>query len=571
MEKLVDRPGQAEHDATNSLTSLSLDENDVQRPKLNKISRSFDTISQFGSSMANQYHWLSVLFVIGAQWFARAWTLQELFLATNFKILMGSREVKPDLIVKAALQIVDFYTSDPMAAQFGLNVTFLGLRRVMEARAALFDERKKFLQGKRYSAQEYLAIIRLRAASVPKDKFFAGTALLTGGALTSVDYNSTTLEIYLAFATERLWPEAKISALSLVGGTEPSTEGLPTWVPDLNSPLRPEPLQPCGSSTYKTPIPMEDDAFRIEGKRLQVKVAAWDVVKATGESIWSWTRYDDEPYNTTNRWKMRTSTYVADERFGLMFSLLNDLGASYAPTGERTVDAYWQTLIGGISDKSRDSMEAWRSRFRNWFAFTLVEIRSNFWLEREHSGNRLLTASSHKKWMVPLIADQPALEERVAKFLDFHDQELDHVQVDGAEHTPLLLRRTISHVMKRLCGVDNIDQVGSWRGSMAEIHSALKGEEFYDPITKFAERFEFAYSGRRLLTTAKGYLGMSTESVKVGDVICHIAGATVPYVLRPVASKEGTFTLVGEAYVHGAMDGEMVASGDLKFERVTIV
>lgn len=567
MEKLADRPERA---AADSLTSLNLDANDAQRPKLNKLSRSFNTLSQISSAAASHYHWLIVTFVLGTQWFKRAWTIQELFLSTKFKILMGSRDIEPESITRALSQMLDFYTFDPFAGKVGMNVLIVGVKSVLQHRAALFDEREKFLGGKRYSAEEYLAMTRARLASVPKDKVFAGAALLKGGALISVDYNCTTLEIYLAFATERLWPETRVFTLSLVGGTEPSTEGLPTWVPDLNSMLRPEPLQYCGGLTLKAPIYAEDDAFDIEGKQLHIKIAVCDRVKATGESIWSWTGYTDGPYNTLKMRKMRTSTSVVDERFGLMFSLLNDLGVSYAPTGERTIDAYWQTLIGGIVDKSNESIELWRSRFMNWFAFTLVEIRDEFSDQKKNLEDRHRAASRQKYWIIPLIADQPALEARVTKFLDFHDQVLD--QVDEQENTSKLLRRTIRYIMKRVYGIEDFDQWSQRKDYNPEWVTAYKGEDhLYDPIAKFAEQFESTYSGRRLLTTAKGYLGISTESVKVGDVICHVAGATVPYVLRPVASKEGTFALVGEAYVHGAMDEGMVANGDLKFEKVTIV
>ncbi|KAF1998436.1 hypothetical protein P154DRAFT_407830, partial [Amniculicola lignicola CBS 123094] len=61
--------------------------------------------------------------------------------------------------------------------------------------------------------------------------------------------------------------------------------------------------------------------------------------------------------------------------------------------------------------------------------------------------------------------------------------------------------------------------------------------------------------GRRIFVSEKGYLGTGVEEVKKGDLVYMVAGADVPYILRPVVGKEHTFTLVGEAYVHGIMDG----------------
>ena len=399
-----------------------------------------------------------------------------------------------------------------------------------------------------------------------KDKVIAGAALLKQDASSPVDYRSTTLEIYMAYASERLWPETGNFSLSLVGGTAPETEGLPSWVPDLNKPLRPEPLRYCGCPTFKAPLLSEGTEYHIDDKTLHVKAAKWDLVKEVGESIWSWTRYDEEPYNSDKRLKMRTSDSAPNERFGLMFALLNKLGTTYAPTGERTVDAFWQTLIGGVNLKSEDDFSVWRDRFRLWFAFTLIDIRFNFYTEKNHAGNKLITASSPKKWMVPLIADWTNLEQRVSAFLDLHDQH-----VGNAETSELSLRKTISHIAKRVWGAETMEQSGFWKESVAEVLAAVRREQFYEPISVFGQHFETLYDGRGIFTTEKGYLGTGVEAVKTGDLIVLVAGADVPYILRPVVNKEHTFTLVGEAYVHGIMVGGDSLGADLEFDSIDII
>ncbi|KAE8441123.1 hypothetical protein EG329_005835 [Mollisiaceae sp. DMI_Dod_QoI] len=77
----------------------------------------------------------------------------------------------------------------------------------------------------------------------------------------------------------------------------------------------------------------------------------------------------------------------------------------------------------------------------------------------------------------------------------------------------------------------------------------------------FAESFRLAYDGRRLFCTAedgsKGVLlGIGPESLKKWDEVWVIAGADVPMVLRPRGN--GEWSLVGECYVHGIMEGEAV-------------
>jgi hypothetical protein len=62
--------------------------------------------------------------------------------------------------------------------------------------------------------------------------------------------------------------------------------------------------------------------------------------------------------------------------------------------------------------------------------------------------------------------------------------------------------------------------------------------------------------GRRFCVTAKGFMGMVPPGARVGDLVCIFLGAQVPFLLRMVEAER--FELVGEAYFHGMMDGEMM-------------
>ncbi|KAK5684751.1 hypothetical protein LTS10_002825 [Elasticomyces elasticus] len=60
---------------------------------------------------------------------------------------------------------------------------------------------------------------------------------------------------------------------------------------------------------------------------------------------------------------------------------------------------------------------------------------------------------------------------------------------------------------------------------------------------------------RRPISTQKRYLGLGPEHVALGDVVTILMGAQLPIILRRVDSH---YILIGEAYVHGIMDGEAV-------------
>jgi hypothetical protein len=69
--------------------------------------------------------------------------------------------------------------------------------------------------------------------------------------------------------------------------------------------------------------------------------------------------------------------------------------------------------------------------------------------------------------------------------------------------------------------------------------------------------FRFSVSfmiNRRLIRTEKGYLGMGPAIAEEGDYIALAQGARIPLVVR---DKGDLWELVGDAYVHGVMDGEL--------------
>lgn len=59
---------------------------------------------------------------------------------------------------------------------------------------------------------------------------------------------------------------------------------------------------------------------------------------------------------------------------------------------------------------------------------------------------------------------------------------------------------------------------------------------------------------RKPFVSEKGFVGLGPEGLEPRDSICVFLGARVPYILRE--RKDGSFKVVGEAYVHGIMYGE---------------
>lgn len=71
-----------------------------------------------------------------------------------------------------------------------------------------------------------------------------------------------------------------------------------------------------------------------------------------------------------------------------------------------------------------------------------------------------------------------------------------------------------------------------------------------------------------MFRTARNYLGIGPYSAQENDEIWVIRGARVPFILR--SRGNGTYQILGEAYVHGIMYGEALQPGQHSFEEVCL-
>jgi Heterokaryon incompatibility protein (HET) len=84
------------------------------------------------------------------------------------------------------------------------------------------------------------------------------------------------------------------------------------------------------------------------------------------------------------------------------------------------------------------------------------------------------------------------------------------------------------------------------------------GRELGDVHRSFVSRFKDTTArskmGKRLVTTSQRLVGMGPPRAQRDDVVCVLFGCSVPVVLR--AQGDGTWSFIGECYLHGYMDGE---------------
>jgi hypothetical protein len=90
--------------------------------------------------------------------------------------------------------------------------------------------------------------------------------------------------------------------------------------------------------------------------------------------------------------------------------------------------------------------------------------------------------------------------------------------------------------------------------SMAQLFN-LEQSNLESVFVSYMDMMLFMYDSRPFLS-AHGYAGLCLGRTQLGDIICILLGAHVPYIIREVSDCK--YKLIGEAYVYGIMDGEFV-------------
>lgn len=73
--------------------------------------------------------------------------------------------------------------------------------------------------------------------------------------------------------------------------------------------------------------------------------------------------------------------------------------------------------------------------------------------------------------------------------------------------------------------------------------------------------------GRKVFITRGGYIGLGPAEIRCSDNISIILGGKTPFIIRSGGNEK--FRLIGEAYVHGMMEGEMMER-NLEVEKIAL-
>ena len=492
--------------------------------------------------------WRALAAFLNRAWFQRAWVVQEAALAQKLVPVCGFEVIPWDDIIQVAIflqgsgwfiRLMQFVDPAAMMVPFGWRpLLFWTLKHTRDLQApgpelggivpdplAPLSSQKE-LGGPRYrippgglresGAFAILAqlVINTRSfgATEPQDKVYAPLALfvqmltahdsnlLTSAVIATIDklYAASPDQVYTLLGDAVLEHSPDFTYLSHLEDRQSQGQlSLPSWVPDLMVTAH-SPLCEVVGLTYNA-LPGRLKVCRIQHSSQSLSL--------DGHCLG---RISAMPSSTLEQ------IYLSRDLRELIRFCLNDM------TGQHRGDSLWRTLTGNSDGKNCPAKSESAACFKRY-----LEVCTAIWHYGDVPNPDLQSARSWADWT---CFDELRAADIAAECAIPSTQEL----ADFAETWREILVGGFGRLpeAKTLCELSDIFALATGR----------------------------VYGRRRLFFSNSGSSGLAPASVKTGDQIWFLSGASVPFILRP-ADNDGpdpTFSLIGEAYVHGYMHGELM-------------
>ncbi|PCD36005.1 hypothetical protein AU210_008560 [Fusarium oxysporum f. sp. radicis-cucumerinum] len=228
-----------------------------------------------------------------------------------------------------------------------------------------------------------------------------------------------------------------------------------------------------------------------------------------------------------------------------------DVSVQHSPSDPNTLtlSAYKVDKISKIfpiaEQSIYDTLEKWASMVDFSAAYPIVNGESGsmidaFW--RTLIGNIGLGTSCY-----------PVSEDWVHKFAAFALQSREELQ----GHFANLADNQSADIGSLTPGIDSILHL---------LQDVNREKEGLDQSGLYESTMHHVSWHRRLFLTQEGYLGLAHPSTQAGDEVVLLSGGRVPFVARKSSvDSHDCYYIVGESYIHGIMDGELLDTVDGKW------
>ncbi|KAH7129526.1 heterokaryon incompatibility protein-domain-containing protein [Dactylonectria estremocensis] len=490
----------------------------------------------------------AIMDVFESRWFGRVWVIQEVALAKEVGVLRGDSIMPFDKI--GAVAVFLHITGLSLAIGYKLaridrDVDFINenflyrAERTQILREWCLGDRSKWFElmplvdftagiehesGKEGTIGLILLKILLWTigfnASNQRDAVYGLWGILQHMATTQgldipdrlrPNYETSVTELFQTVATEILETSGTLMLLTLVKDPQQRvvTE-LPSWCPDFSSTVGSHPISgpqlksvaPVNAGGYMEKAPRGPS---LGGAALNLRGFCLGSVELTGE----------------------TWPELVEGELAKWIKILMRMDQVYAPTGQSADEAFWRTLIHDQDFGNRPSRLVTGQDFQN-----TLSTRASSRLRQDFKvGGTEAVAERLESWR-----DIDTLAERYPD------------SIEGLD------------VLRRYCSGKGFLSTADGQDPVTEKESDAWRSDVYDGASMFAALLGGTMFNRCIVHTAEEYLAHASGSTCAGDEIWILAGCPSPLVLR-AAEERGEYRLIGEAYVHGVMNGEAITDG----------
>jgi hypothetical protein len=475
------------------------------------------------------------LFFQRRRWFRRAWVIQEVALARDLAFYCGEKLLPVKDIYELGLMIRENGWRHALAEFVGSNPRGgIGdeADRLLEYRDQVYcggpqDPYLQLLFSRQNGAaspkqfwfsylQYMIQEIRRFQATDERDHIYAVFGLAKRFMPPNMtdplrpDYSLTCEELY-TFVTRLFIRELPIlSSLSYVGAKRLE---LPSWVPDYSLALGRKPLihlgrydvfdASCTKSTAR-----EEPQFADLGRELVLR----------GTKI-------DEVVEVCPTMNALRETCMVVPYLNICFNLTEICQS----TKQDRVEVLWRTLIADTSTTPQNTHPApaeYGGHFHDWI---LMQITAYLSQSKMRYSQKNVFFAKLRRLKESTLDDSPLPSE---------EEVLDNISLD--------LRAVLENDTSYLKCIDPLDM---------PCRHILRSFHIFDRAVKETR------ANRRVFRTRDGHLGLGPSFTDLGHEVWVLQGAKVPFVLE---KGSNSYCVIGEAYLHGFMHGEMLLNNNMK-------
>lgn len=451
-------------------------------------------------------------------WFHRTWIIQEVALAQKLAVLCGGTKCDWESMSVVGKFMKDSRWANILLVRSGQNP---GVRVNPGERQLSISRLAQHFQSQGSQAEDarlhcryvcdaenvnesgayldwMLHVTRPSSASDPRDKIYGVLGLTTSlfghdKTFIHADYNKSAVEVFTSTAAYLLENLPLASALSLVEDAE-------------NSNIR-------GLPSWIPDLTAQHRAMSRTGHG-----GYWDAGSTIRHSTPGKCRVDGNVLHlcgvkcdTVSLVSSPTDNLIQDLRGSEVMGIMRKMAPIYC-NGQSRSEAIWRTLLGDCTETHYPAPTDVGTSFRHWLC---NQAANAFVLWRRGRPDS-------------------------AKLLALYDSLKDMAESEG------LL--TTTEIQDRVGVLENTMVNDNAFFSQEYLRFDVRAKPFWDAASRFLRK--------RVFLTKKGLLGLCPPSTQPGDSVWVLPNAKIPIMLRPLADTTH-YTLVGEVYLHGCMNGEV--------------